>query len=144
MKILSLVLVSGLLSATVPARAQVVVAPSSEPVQAPAKPKPSCPCESGQFKPLTDKARAVDEYWKARRKVKISAVISGTGMLLSLIARDGQSLQESVAAHDRARQELFEARRKAEALDALKVTGDDIDGDIEFRLEKGVDYTLAP
>lgn len=144
MKTLSPLLAVALLCASAPLRAQVAAPAPPSAESAPAKPKPSCPCDSGGFKPLTEKAAAVQEYWKARRKVKISVVVSGTGLMLSLLARDGQALQESVAAHDRALEEMRRARRKAEELGALKVTGDDLDGEIEFRLEKGVDYTLAP
>jgi len=51
-------------------------------------------------------------------------------------------MQESTETYDRARSEMYAAKSKAESLGALKVTGDDIDGEIEIKLKKGVDYTL--
>lgn len=140
MKIASLALAGLMLASAFPLRAQVAAEPAGK--QAPAKPAPSCPCDSSNFKPLTEKARAVEAYWDARRKTKIAAVVGGTGVLLSLLFRSQQGLQESTEAYDRARSEMFAAKAKAESLGALKVTGDDLDGTIEIKLEKGVDYTL--
>lgn len=142
MKITSLVLAGLMLASAFPVRAQVAAEPSAKP--APAKPAPSCPCDHYNFKPLTEKARAVEAYWDARRKTKIATVVGGTGLLLSLLFRSQQGLQESTEAYDKARSEMWAAKAKAESLGALKVTGDDMDGTIEFKIVKGVDYTITP
>ncbi len=112
---------------------------SADPVE---KPKPTCVCDNPNFKPLTEKAVAVKAYWEARRKTKIATVVGGAGVLLSLLFQSQQGIQESTETYDRARSEMWSAKAKAESLGALKVTGDDMDGDIEIKLQKGVDYTL--
>lgn len=122
------------------ASAQVSRAPA-DPVS-PIKVKPTCVCDQPNFKPLTDKAVAVEAYWTARRKTKIAAVVGGTGVLLSLLFQSQNGMRESTESYDRARSEMWAAKAKAESLGALKVTGDDLDGEIEIKLEKGVDYTL--
>jgi len=137
-KITALALAALMLVST--ASAQVSRAPA-DPVS-PIKAKPSCVCDQPDFKPLTDKARAVEAYWTARRKTKIASVVGGTGVLLSLLFQSHQGMQESTEAYDRARSEMWTAKAKAEKLGALKVTGDDMDGEIEIKLQKGVDYTL--
>ena len=142
MKITSLALATLMLVSAFPLRAQVSAEPSAKP--APAKTEATCPCDHYNFKPLTDKARAVEAYWDARRKTKIAAVIGGTGALLSLLFMSEQGLRDSTEGYDRARSEMWAAKAKAESLDALKVTGDDLDGDIEIKLKKGIDYTLTP
>jgi len=137
MKITALLLAALILSTT--AQAQVATVP-----QAPEKAKATCPCDNPNFKPLTDKARAVEAYWSARRKTKIATVVGGTGVLLSLLFQSQNGLRESTDTYDRARSEMWSAKSKAESLGALKVTGDDMDGDIQIKLTKGVDYTLTP
>lgn len=121
------------------AQAQVAASPQAKPAE---KPKASCPCDHPDFKPLTGKARAVEAYWDARRKVKVAAVISGTGAIFSLLFQSPGGLRESTESYDQARSEMWRAKAEAESLGALKVTGDDLDGTIEIKLEKGVDYTL--
>ena len=132
MKIIAL-LVAGLLMAP---------AVHAQTVKAAEPPKASCPCDNPNFKPLTEKARAAEAYWDARRKVKIATVISGTGAIFSMIFQSQQGLNEATQSYDQARSEMWSAKAKAESLGALKVTGDDMDGTIEFKLRKGVDYTL--
>ncbi len=141
MKIIALILSVLMTAAVMPLQAQVVAAPSGTPAVPPVA-KPSCPCDNPNFKPLTDKARAAEAYWNARRKVKVSTVISGTAALFSLLLQSQQGLNEATQSYDHARSEMWEAKATAEKLGALKVTGDDIDGTIEFKLVKGVDYTL--
>lgn len=137
-KTTALALAALMLASTV--SAQVSRAPA-DPVS-PIIPKPTCVCDQPNFKPLTDKAVAVEAYWTARRKTKIAVVVGGTGVLLSLLFQSPQGMQESTESYDRARSEMWAAKAKAEKLGALKVTGDDLDGDIEIKLKKGVDYTL--
>lgn len=121
-----------------PVRAQVGRAPAIE------KDEPSCVCDRGGFKPITDKAVAVQEYWQARRKVKMSTMIAGTAMLFNLLTQNQNAMARNVQDHEVVRSEMFRAKARAEALDALKVTGDDLDGEIEIKLKKGVDYEIEP
>lgn len=129
-------------------RAEMMAAPT--PLPSPAaqtsaeKPEAKCVCDHPHFQALTDKARAVQAYWEARREVKTSAVISGTGALFSLLLMNTEGIRESTESYERSRSKMFAARAKAEGLGALKVTGDDRDGQIEFKIEKGVDYVLTP
>lgn len=125
-------LLAAMLIAPVAARAQV------------AKVRATCVCDRGDFKPLTEKARAVEEYWHARRKVKVSEVVSGTGLLFGLLARSPEIVGDASRAHEEALSEMRSARAKAERLGALKVTGDELDGTVEIKLERGVDYSLTP
>lgn len=136
----ALALAALMLVSTASAQVAGKSAPSSAaPVE---KPKATCVCDNPSFKPLTDKARAVEAYWTARRKTKIATVVGGTGALLSLLFQNLNGMRESTETYDRARSEMWSAKAKAESLGALKVTGDDMDGDIEIKLKKGVDYTL--
>jgi hypothetical protein len=140
MKITFLVLSVVMAASAFPLRAQVAaVAPPAD-----EKPKASCPCDNPNFKPLTEKARAVEAYWTARRETKVATVISGTGAIFSLLFRSENGLRQSTEAYDQSRSKMFAAKAKAESLGALKVTGDDMDGTIEFKLQKGVDYTITP
>ncbi len=142
MKPTSLALAALIFASAFPLRAQVAAEPAGKP--APAKPAASCPCDNAYFKPLTEKARAVEAYWDARRKTKIATVVAGTGALFSLLLRSPNGMRESTEAYERARSEMWTAKAKAESLGALKVTGDDIDGVIEFKIKAGVDYTVKP
>lgn len=99
-------------------------------------------CDQPGFKPLTERAVAVQEYWQARRKAKISSVIGGLGLLLSMATQNPRGFRESTEGFERARGEMWRAKEKAVASGALVVRGDDLDGDIEIRLEKGVDYVI--
>ena len=141
MKTTALILAVMMTAAVSSLQAQVVAAPSGT-TAVPVAPKASCPCDNPNFKPLTDKARAAETYWDARRKVKVATVISGTGAIFSLLFQSQQGLNEATQSYDQARSEMWSAKAKAESLGALKVTGDDLDGTIEFKLVKGVDYTL--
>ena len=140
MKTARLLLAALLTLSALPLRAQVVAAPGAKP----APKKVECPCSAYGYKPLTDKARAVDEYWKARRKAKISAVVSGFGLLFGMAGRSPELAGGSLDSYNRVRADLDEARARAVELKALRVTGDDLeDGSIEFLIEKGVDYEIA-
>jgi hypothetical protein len=140
MKIIALAVVAATLSAPLHAE------PAPRPIdgQAPAeKPAATCVCDQPGFKPVTERAVAVKEYWEARRKTKISAVVGGIGVLFSMIAQSPHGLRESTEGYEQARSEMWAARRKAEAAGALVVRGDDLDGDIEIKLVKGVDYVIG-
>lgn len=139
MKIIALALV--VLTVTLPLRAEPVPAPNAP--EAPAeKPKPTCVCDQPGFKPVTARAVAVQEYWQARRKTKTASVIGGIGVIFSLIARSEQGMRESTEGYDQARHEMWRAKDKAVSMGALVVRGDDLDGDIEIKLTKGVDYVI--
>lgn len=139
MKIIALVLAFSTLSA--PLFAEPV--PSAGAPDAPAeKPKPTCVCDQPGFKPITARAVAVQEYWQARRKTKIASVVGGIGVIFSVIARSEQGMRESTEGYDQARHEMWRAKDKATAAGALVVRGDDLDGDIEIKLVKGVDYII--
>ncbi|MBI2387434.1 MAG: hypothetical protein HYV14_15705 [Elusimicrobia bacterium] len=139
MKITALAVALLTAASALPLRAQVNAAPQPAPVE---KPKPSCPCDSSNFKPLTDKARAVEAYWDARRSYRSARTIAGTAALFAMFSRNGGLMNEAQNTLSDASSRLFSARAKAEQLGALKVTGDDLDGAIEIKLRKGVDYTL--
>lgn len=135
-----LLLAALLLASTIPAGAQSSSAPA--PAETP-KPTVSCPCDSPRFKPLTDKALAVVEYWSARRKLKLTAGFSGIFLLFGVATRDPRAVNEAQDAYSKAGADLAAARTKAESLDALRVGGDDLDGPIEFRIKEGTDYLLT-
>jgi hypothetical protein len=139
MKTIALAAAFMTLASALPLRAQVVAPPQPAPV---AKPKPTCPCDSSNFKPLTDKARAVEAYWDARRSYRSARTIAGTAGLFAILSRNAGLMNEAQNTLSDAESKLFAARAKAEQLGALKVTGDDVDGTIEIKLVKGVDYTL--
>lgn len=124
---------------SLPARAQVSTVPAQT-----EKPKATCVCDATSFKPLTEKAKAVEAYWDARRKVKTATFIGGLGAIFGVIAQDPRIIAKSTEGYDQIRSEMYSAKAKAEGLGALKVTGDDIDGTIEIKLVKGVDYTVQP
>lgn len=139
MKTIALAVALLTVASALPLRAQVVAAPQPAPVE---KVKPTCPCDSSSFKPLTDKARAVEAYWDARRSYRSARTIAGTAALFAMFSRNGGLMNEAQNTLSDASSKLHVARTKAEILGALKVTGDDIDGTIEIKLQKGVDYTL--
>lgn len=114
------------------ARAQVAA-------PAPEKPKAACPCDQADFKPLTDKGRAVDAYWDARREYKTASTIAGTAALFALLARDNALLNEAQNSLSSAQGKLSAARMKAEALGGITVPGGD-DALVVIKLQKGVDY----
>ncbi len=123
----------------------VVLAAFALPAQAQeAKPKATCVCTAPNFKPLTEKAKAVEAYWDARRKVKTATFIGGIGAIFGVITQDPRVLQKSTEGYEQIQSEMYAAKAKAEQLGGLKVTGDDIGGTIEIKLVKGVDYTLQP
>lgn len=140
MKIIALALAVLMSASALPLHAQVVAAPPGTP-SAPVKPEPSCPCDHGNFKPLNDKARAVADYWTARRNYKVAGTIAGTAALFALLARDGGLLNEAQNSLSKASRELDAARSKALSLDGIKVTDGD-DKTVELKLKKGVDYTF--
>jgi len=135
MKKTSLALAVLMLASSLPLRAQVTAAP--EVVKA-----PSCPCDSSNFKPLNDKARAVAEYWDARRRYKSTSAVAGAVALFAIIAGNGGAMNEAQAALSEAEHTLHVARAKAVALDGIKVTDGD-DKTVEVKLKEGVDYTLT-
>jgi len=139
MKTIALALAFLTVASALPLRAQVVAVPQPAPVE---KVKPTCPCDSSNFKPLTEKARAVEAYWDARRSYRSARTIAGTAALFAYFSRNGGLMNEAQNTLSDASSKLHSARTKAEQLGALKVTGDDIDGTIEIKLQKGVDYTL--
>lgn len=139
MKITAFAAAALVLACAFPLRAQVAAAPQPAPVE---KPKPTCPCDSSNFKPLTEKARAVEAYWDARRSYRSARTIAGTAGLFAILTRNGGLMNEAQNTLSEAESKLFAARAKAEQFGALKVTGDDIDGTIEIKLQKGVDYTI--
>jgi hypothetical protein len=140
MKITALALVILLAASTIPLQAQVV-APAPSPSAAPVKPEPTCPCDNANFKPLNEKARAVAEYWDARRQYKIASSISVTAALFALMARDGGLMNEAQNSLSNADSKLHAARSKAVSLEGIKLTDGD-DKTVEIKLKKGVDYTL--
>lgn len=129
-------------ASALPLRAQVVASPTPGTAK-PAEPvKATCPCDSSNFKPLTDKPRAVEAYWDARRSYRSARTVATTAALFAYFSRNGGLMNEAQNTLSDASSKLHAARTKAEQLGALKVTGDDIDGTIEIKLQKGVDYTL--
>lgn len=138
MKTTALLLAGLMLTSALPLRAQVAATPQPAPVE---KPKPSCPCDRSNFKPLTDKARAVEAYWDARRKYNVASTFAGTVALFALIAKDRKTLYEAQEALNAASSELAVARAKALSLKGIKVVDGD-DKTVELLLEKDVDYTL--
>lgn len=117
-----------------------VVAESAKPAE---KPKETCPCSDYRFVPVTEKAKAVVEYWDARRAVKSAGVI-GTFALFGamLTGRPTQSLNDAANALGEAKSKMSDARAKAEKLGGLKVEGTGEDAFATVTLKKGVDYTL--
>ncbi|UPT72844.1 MAG: hypothetical protein M0D55_13050 [Elusimicrobiota bacterium] len=138
MKITALVL--AVATFALPVRAQVAVQPA--PAAPAEKPSPKCVCDQPGFKPITPGAVAVAEYWQARRKTKISAVVGGFGAIFSLLSQNPNTMREATEGYDAARREMWAAKSRAEAAGALIVRGDDLDGDIEIKLVKGVDYVI--
>lgn len=108
---------------------------------APEKPKASCPCDNSSFKPLTDKARAVEAYWDARREYKVAKTIAETAALIAIFSRNGGLMNEAQNSMSTAESKLYAARMKAAGLKGIVVKGDD-DATVEIKLQKGVDYTL--
>lgn len=142
MNIIRLALVCLLGISVLPVHAQVI-AQSAGTTVAPVKPEPECPCDSSNFKPLNDKARAAAEYWDARRKYGVAKTISTTAALFAILARDGGLMNEAQNSLSKASSDLHAARTKAVSLEAIKVSGDD-DKTVEILIKKGVDYTLTP
>lgn len=129
------------LAAAVPSvtLAQVV----SSGAKAPEKAEETCPCSDYRFVAKTDKAKAVVEYWDARRSVKTAGVV-GTFALMAaaLSGRPTQTLNEAEQALGEANGKMFDARAKAAKLGGLKVEGSGPDAKTTITLQKGVDYTL--
>lgn len=126
-----------------PASAQVVAAPRAAPAQAEQAKEPefSCPCGAYDYKPLSEKGTAAQEYWDARRKAKIARGISATVLLFAYLAQSGGAANEAAESYGKAMRELDAARARAEGLRAVKVVGEDLSEEaIEFGLKKGVDY----
>ena len=142
MKTIALALVVATVFAGVPLHAQVArVAPAEAPTLE--KRAPTCPCDKDNFKPLNDKARAVAEYWAARRKYNVTSTIAGTAALFGLLAHDVGVLNDAENTLAKASAELSSARTKAINLDGIKVTDGD-DKSVEIKLKIGVDYALTP
>ncbi len=131
-------LLAGLLLSALPLRAQEAATPQPAPVE---RPKPTCPCDSSNFKPLTDKARAVEAYWDARRKYNVASTIAGTVAIFALLSQDRKTLHEAQESLNAASSELAVARAKALSLKGIKVVDGD-DKTVELLLVKDVDYTL--
>lgn len=138
MKTIALAVALLTVASVLPLRAQVAATPQPAPVE---KPKPTCPCDNSNFKPLTDKARAVEAYWDARRKYNVASTLAGTVALFALISQNRQALYEAQESLNAASSELAVARAKALSLKGIKVVDGD-DKTVEVLLEKGVDYTL--
>lgn len=122
------------------ASAQVSRAPAG-PVSPIKAAKPTCVCDDYKFKALTDKARAVEAYWSARRKYKSTTGVASMFALFGIIAGDQRALNEAQNATSEAATELGFARSKAESLGGIVVKNGD-DNTVEIKLQKGVDYTL--
>lgn len=135
--LVSLALLSGFAPVAVSAQ---TVSPSAS---APKKIEETCPCSDYRFVAKTEKAKAVAEYWKAKRKVK-SATWIGTFALFGAILsqRPTQTLNEAQDGLGQAEGEMESARSRAQSLGGLKVTGTGDDVQVTFTLQKGVDYTL--
>jgi len=138
MNITRLVLAFLLTTASLPLRAQVSASP-----EAASPAKATCPCDDYRFKPLNDKARAVAEYWTARRKYKTTGGVASIFGLFGILARHQGAVQEASNALGEAQGELAVAREKAERLGGIKTTNGD-DKTVEVKLIKGVDYTITP
>lgn len=140
-----------LAASRLPAAAQAVApwvsqAPAAVPAPAKAaeKPEPDCVCDRYNYKPLSAKGVAAQEYWDARRKAKIARGVSGITVLFGMMAASGNALQAAQDTYSRAMEELHAARSKAEAAGAVKVVGDDLEEEsLKFLLKKGVDYELT-
>jgi hypothetical protein len=142
MKYTRLALAGLMLASALPLHAQVQRAQAgpATPVE---KPEPKCVCDQASFKPLTEKARAVAAYWEARREYKSASTVAGIAALYAILAHDGGTMNEAQNTLSNAEQKLYPLRMKAEQLGGIKLTGGD-DKTVEIKLEKGVDYTLAP
>lgn len=105
------------------------------------KSRSTCPCDRDGFKPITPKARAVAEYWRARRKYRTTSTVAGSLAIFGVLAHDQSALREAENAQLEAERELEAARTKATELDGIKVL-DPKDKDVEIKLQPGVDYTL--
>ncbi len=142
MKYTRLALAALLLSSALPLSAQVQAVPSGpeKPVE---KPEPKCVCDAYNFKPLTEKAKAVAAYWDARREYKSASTVAGIAALFGVLARDGNALNAAQDTLNKAENKLYPLRMRAEQLGGIKVTNGD-DKTVEVKLEKGVDYTLTP
>lgn len=106
-------------------------------------PEPVCACASPNFKPLNDKARAVADYWAARRKYKIASNIAAAMALFSVATQDGGAMNNAQNTMSNAMAELAVALSKAMSLGGVKATGADVMA-VEIILEKDADYTIAP
>lgn len=142
MKYTRLALAGLLLASALPLRAQVVRAQagSSTPVE---KPEPRCVCDQSSFKPLTEKAKAVAEYWEARRYYKSASTVAGIAVLFAALdpRSSGEALNAAQNTLNDAANKLYPLRMKAEQLGGIKLINGD-DKTVEIKLEKGVDYTL--
>ena len=135
---IKIALAAVLMASSFPLQAQVV-APQA-PKQAP---EATCDCDHYNFKPLTEKAVAVEAYWKARRKYKIAGTLATTMAIFGLMARDGRAVNEAQNGLSNAASELNAARAKAVSLQGIKIDGED-DKTVEILMKKGVDYTIRP
>ncbi len=141
MKMIRLALTGLLLASPLPLLAQSAPAPADGAAVA-RKPKPSCPCDRYDFKPLNDKASAVAEFWAARRKYRTAKNVIGAFGLFAMMGRDLRTLQEAQNALNEANGDYHAARMKAESLGGVKVTLDGDEETIEILLVAGVDYEL--
>ncbi len=143
MKTLRLALVVSLVLSNLPLCAQVLRARPAAAEDA-EQPEPSCPCDRYNYKALTPKGAAVQEYWDARRKAKTARGVSGLFLLFAVLAQSGGAANQAQDSYAKAMAELYAAREKAEAAGAVKVTGEDLKEDsVEFLVKKGVDYELT-
>lgn len=141
-----------LAASSLPAAGQAVEpwvrqAPAAPPAPAAAaeKPEPDCVCDRYNYKPLSAKGTAAQEYWDARRKARVARAVSGVAALFGVLAQSGGALNAAQDTYGRALEELRAARAQAEAAGAVKVVGEDLEEEsLKFLLKVGVDYELTP
>jgi hypothetical protein len=107
--------------------------------------EPSCPCAENGFTPKTEKARAVQQYWQARRAYKIAGDLNGTIAIFALMAQDGRTVAAAQQSYDEAGEKMLTARQRAEELGGLTVKrgGGTVDTDVvTIKLIPGVDYEM--
>lgn len=104
----------------------------------------TCPCSSPRFAAKTEKARAVAEYWSARRSYETVNTVNGLALIFGVMAQSPKMIQDVQNANTglNAREEYLRARARAEDLGGLRVVsrgGKDL---VYVQLEPGVDYEL--
>jgi hypothetical protein len=109
--------------------------------------KPSaqaCPCADPRFAPITEKAKAVQEYWNARQGYKAASAVGSTVALFALLAHDGNTVAAAQRTYEEAFEKMMTTRSHAESLGGLVVKrGPDVESDVvSFALVSGVDYEL--